>query len=437
MTFSRRGLLRAGARTALGAALAGSDLLDWAHAWAAEQPFQPEPGAELRLLRWGKFLDAEEQATLAALDAFTKATGVGVRVDNEWQDDIQTKASVAANIGAGPDIIWALHTTPHLFPDKLVDLSDVAAYLGGKHGGWYPIVEQYGKSGERWIGIPSIVIGIENVYRKSMLQQAGFETFPKTTDEFLTCLRNLKKNGTPAGYSFGKSPNDGATWCHWMLWSHGGRLVDENNNVALVSPETEAALEYAKAAYEALIPGTTAWNDASNNKAFLAGEIALTNNSPSIWGKARADKMAIASDITHGAFPIGPVGEPTEMHLFYPMIVYRYTKYPNAAKALISFYMEAPQYNALLERSTGYITQTLKGYENNPVWANNPDITIFKDATARARPVGYAGTLGYSAAAVLADFVVIDMFAEAVSGQASPKDAMEKAHKRAERYYRV
>ena len=45
MTLSRRGLLRAGAAAGLGAALAGTDLLDWAQAWAAEQPFQPEPGA--------------------------------------------------------------------------------------------------------------------------------------------------------------------------------------------------------------------------------------------------------------------------------------------------------------------------------------------------------------------------------------------------------
>jgi multiple sugar transport system substrate-binding protein len=37
---------------------------------------------------------------------------------------------------------------------------------------------------------------------------------------------------------------------------------------------------------------------------------------------------------------------------------------------------------------------------------------------------------------VLADFVVVDMFAETVTGQSSPKDAIQKAEKRAQRFYR-
>jgi multiple sugar transport system substrate-binding protein len=436
MRLVRRDVLRSGAMLALGA-VAGTSLLDHARAWAAEQPFAPEPGAELRFLRWGKFLDAEEQATLASIEAFSQATGVAVRVDSEWQDDIQTKAAVAANMDAGPDIIWALHTTPHLFPDKLVDLSDVASYLGQKYGGWYPIIEQYGKSGDRWIGIPSIVIGNELVYRRSHLEQAGFEAFPDRSDGFLELCRKLKANGTPAGFSFGKAPNDGNCWVHWLMWSHGGRLVDERNNVAILSAETEAALDYAKAIHETFVAGTTSWNDASNNKAFLAGEVSLTNNSPSIYGKARADGLEMAEDIDHALWPVGPVGEPTEMQLIYPMIVYKHTKYPNAAKALITYFMEAPQYDNLLQNSAGYITQTLKAFEANPVWESDPRIAIFKDCTARARSIAYAGGLGYSAAAALAEFIVADMFAEVVSGQGTAKEAMEKAQKRAERYYRI
>jgi multiple sugar transport system substrate-binding protein len=37
----------------------------------------------------------------------------------------------------------------------------------------------------------------------------------------------------------------------------------------------------------------------------------------------------------------------------------------------------------------------------------------------------------------MADYVLVDMFAEAVTGAASPKDAIEKAEKRINRYYRV
>jgi multiple sugar transport system substrate-binding protein len=40
-------------------------------------------------------------------------------------------------------------------------------------------------------------------------------------------------------------------------------------------------------------------------------------------------------------------------------------------------------------------------------------------------------------AATPADFVVVDMFAEAATGELSPRDAAEKAEKRAQRFYRA
>jgi multiple sugar transport system substrate-binding protein len=53
------------------------------------------------------------------------------------------------------------------------------------------------------------------------------------------------------------------------------------------------------------------------------------------------------------------------------------------------------------------------------------------------RPTGYAGKLGYASAGAGADFIVANMVAEAISGSKTPKEAMERAQKRAERYYKV
>jgi multiple sugar transport system substrate-binding protein len=47
------------------------------------------------------------------------------------------------------------------------------------------------------------------------------------------------------------------------------------------------------------------------------------------------------------------------------------------------------------------------------------------------------GKLGYASAGALADFIVQDMVAEAVSGSKTPKEAAERAQQRAERYYKV
>jgi multiple sugar transport system substrate-binding protein len=45
--------------------------------------------------------------------------------------------------------------------------------------------------------------------------------------------------------------------------------------------------------------------------------------------------------------------------------------------------------------------------------------------------------MGYASAACLADYIVLDMVAEAASGSKTPKAAAEAAQKRAERYYKV
>jgi multiple sugar transport system substrate-binding protein len=65
-----------------------------------------------------------------------------------------------------------------------------------------------------------------------------------------------------------------------------------------------------------MIPGVVSWNDASNNKAFLAGEIHWTFNGISIYVAATKDPnlKAIAEDMDHAHYPIGPIGEPTELH---------------------------------------------------------------------------------------------------------------------------
>lgn len=427
---TRRDVLRTGAMLT---AAAGGNLAAWAEAWAQEQPFKPEPGAKLRFLRWSRFLEAEDQATRANIAAFTKATGVEVAIDNEWQDDIQPKAAVAASSGAGPDLIWALHTVPHLFPDKLLDVSDVADYAGRKGGGWYPLLEAYCKSGGRWVAIANVVIGVLPVYRISHVKAAGFDAFPADTDGFLKLCQNLKANRTPAGFTFGKAPSDGNSFTHWLLWSHGGKVTDEAGKVAIDRPETLRALDYARALRETFPEGVLGWNDANNNQAFLSGNVSLTNNSVSIYGKAKADKLPFADDIDHGLWPVGPAGRPGELHLVYPMIAFKYTKYPNAAKALLAFMMEKAQYDALLEGSVGYLSQSLRAFEANPVWTSDPRIRNFKEVAARGVPVSHPAPVTPQAAAIFADFVVIDMFSDTVSGQLSPKEAVAKAARRVQR----
>jgi multiple sugar transport system substrate-binding protein len=423
--------------SALGAAGA-SGLLSFAEAWALEAPWKPESNAHLSMLRWKHFVQAEDNAFVQLLDSFTQVTGVRVEVTRESFEDVQPKASVAANTGAGPDLFWGLYSLPHLFPSRCVDVTDVADYLDRKYGGWVPSAQVYGRSGSRWIAIPVCVNGGAMNYRISALAKAGFSRFPETTDDFLEMAKATKRNNTPGGLALGHASGDGNGWAHWCLWAFGGSLVDRNDRVVINSPETEQALLYAKQLYENMVSGVASWNDASNNKAFLAGEISWTGNGISIYVAAQSDptKREIAEDMNHAYWPVGPVGRPTELHLVLPMLAMNYTRYPNACKALIAYLLEADQFNKWLMASGGYLTHCLNAYDSNPVWTTDPRRVPFRDVAKRTLTVGHPGSVGERAAAAIADFLVVDMFANVCTGRDDPQNAMRNIERQAQRIYR-
>ena len=439
---NRRKFLEGSAGAAAVASVGGAGALLAAPAVHAQTlTLKPEKDAKLRVLRWSRFVQGDIDAYMVNVKKFTDKTGIEVRVDNEGWEDVRPKAAVAANTGAGPDIILATNDDANLYPEKLLDVTDVAEYLGKKYGGWYPACEAYLRpDGKKWLGLALGAAGSYMVYRQSQVKAAGFDTFPKNTDDFLKMLKALKEKGTPGGMALGNATGDGL-WCNWLMWAFGGKLVDSNNKVVIDSPETIKALEYAKEMYATFIPGTLSWLDPNNNKAFLDSQISVTNNGISIYYAAKNSTdpkvKELQEDIQHASFPVGPVGVPTESHLFFNQMVMKYTKYPNAAKAFLQFMMEKEQFDAWQTGAGGYIAPPLAAYAASPIWTTDPKNTPYRDAVKNMRPTGYAGKLGYASAGAGADFIVVNMVAEAASGSKTPKEAAERAQKRAERYYKV
>lgn len=417
-----------------GSATTGADVFA-----AADIRIKPERGAKLRVLRWKPFVAGDLEAFEANTRKFSEQTGVEVKIETETWENLRARTLAVAAMGAGPDIIFGTNDDPHVFPEKLLILSDLAEYLGAKYGGWYDIARSYATHGGRWIALPQGVSALFMNYRIRHMNAAGFETFPRDLPGFLRLCRNLKKNGTPAGFSLGHAPGDANSFAHWCLWAHGGRVVDATNTVVLDAPETIAALHYARQLHEALIWGTLSWVDATNNRAFLAEEISLTANSISIYAAARdsADPRLrrIAADMDYAHYPVGPVGRPTQQNPLFLAFAFDYTPYPNAAREYLRFMWEAEQYGPWLVASKGFITQPLTHYESSPVWTADPKTTIFRGGFNVMLPTGYAGMLGIGSTRVLGDFVVVDMFAEVCSGARTPREAARRAAERARRYY--
>lgn len=438
MSIDRRKLLQGGAALAAGAVLTPALARRAMAQTAPAMTFTPEQGASLRLLRWVPFVAGEEAAWNANSKAFTDATGVEVRIDQESWEDVRPKAAVAANVGSGPDMVMSWFDDPFQYPDKLVDVTDLCTMLGEKNGGWYDGLRGYGERDGKFISTPLCAIGNAICYRDSHMKAAGFEEFPTDTEGFLKLCTALKEKGTPAGFPFGKAVGDGNNFVHWLLWSHGGQTVNEAGEVAINSPETVAAIEYAKKLYAVFIPGTESWLDINNNRAFLAGDVSLTANGVSLYYAAMKDEAtkALAEDIRTHVLPIGPVGTSIELHQTSTISIFNHCKFPNAAKAYLEWMYQPDQMNAWIQGASAYCCPALKDFSKNPVWTSNPVHEPYSKASGSLRPNGYAGPLGPASAGTMADYVLVDMFAEAVTGQRSTEDAIKNAERRIARYYR-
>jgi multiple sugar transport system substrate-binding protein len=406
---------------------------------AYQGQFKPEQGAQLRLLRWSGFVKSDEEIWNASTKKFSDATGVPVQVEYITWEDVRPKAALAANLGSGPDLVMGWYDDPHIYPQRLLDVSDVCDALGTRLGGWYDIGRTYGYSNDlkRWIAVPiGCPVACLN-YRTIWLKEAGFDAFPKDMQGLLNVCKALKQKGHPPGFALGRAVGDGNVWVHWMLWAFGGKAVEQDNRtISINRQETWAALEYAKELYPTFAPGTASWLDPNNNRAFLAGEVGLTNNGISIYYAAKKDFPQIAEDLNHANFPVGPVGRPTELHLFTTAFIFEHTRFPNAAKAYLDFMLDAPQGNPWVEGMNGYVTPALKAYRNNPVWTKDPKATPFRDGPDRMLHNGYAGAPGQKAAAAMSEFIVLDMFADATVNGMSAKDAAQRAEGRLRRIYR-
>ena len=117
--------------------MSSEQLLGYAKAWAQTAQWKPEAGAKINMMRWKRFVEAEDVAFMKIVDAFQKATGV----DNQrLRRTPLTIFSPRRRSPPTPDraSTWSGASTRcrSCSRTKCVDMTDVADYLGKKCGGW-------------------------------------------------------------------------------------------------------------------------------------------------------------------------------------------------------------------------------------------------------------------------------------------------------------
>jgi multiple sugar transport system substrate-binding protein len=392
-------------------------------------------GTRLHVLRWVDFIPACDVELKRQAGDAGKALGAEIQFEFINANDLQPRITAAIQSGGGPDIIMMLHNWPHLYANGVVDVSDLAEWQVKDQGAYYGQSEAATKVGGKFLALPHGVVGLQMAYRKSLFQEVGQTTWPKTLEELRQVGMKLKKKGKPIGQTLAHTFGDAPAWSYPLMWSFGGAETDKDGRTALDSKGTVESVKFMQAFWkDACDEGGLAWDDTNNNRAFLAGEIACTLNGASIYIAAKRGQEKIKDergeplvrDIDHGPIPAGPAGS-SAYHVAFSHAVMKYGKNQKLAKDFLKWLHGKEQFSKWFEVAEGFSVGSTKFWEQHPLWTTvDPPMKIYRQAAATSRMFGYAGPPSAKATEVYSKYIIVDMYAKAVQGLAA-EDAVKWA----------
>jgi multiple sugar transport system substrate-binding protein len=396
-------------------------------------------GATLHWLRWNDFVPASDQLLRKEIAAeCQKALGLKLNIETINGNDIQARITSAVQSGSGPDVICALNNWPQLYGESVADVSDVADELGKAQGGFYDTSKAVANDGKKWIAVPWCIVGLQIAYRKSWFAEVGYDggKFPQTWEEYREAGKKLKAKGRPLGQTLGHTFGDAPAFIYPYLWSWGGKEVEaDGKTVVLDSKATVESVKFLVAFWkEAHDEGGLAWDDSSNNRAFLSGTCAATNNGASIYIEALKKPDAyqtekgtpLKDDILHAPLPKGPGGQ-FSFHVPFSNMVMAYSKNQKPAKDFLRWITSKAVYEPWFVSQKGFSVGATTDWEKHKLWNDDPVMLPFKSAARTGRFAGHAGPSSRKAAEVLTKYILTDMYAKAVQGMA-PEEAVKAAH---------
>jgi multiple sugar transport system substrate-binding protein len=429
MTIDRRAFLKA-AGAATGAAVAGGIPAIVA---AQKAPSFPK-GTKLNILEWVSFVPASDVEFKRLAAEFGKLAGVDVTVDLINMNDLNPRIASAIETKAGPDIIMMISNWPHLYADGLADVDDVAEEIAKRDGAYYEHNKMVSVVGGAWKAVPLCSVPSTWAYREDWFKEAGASKFPDTWDEWRKAGIALKKKNRPMGQAFGHSLGDPNNWAYSVTWGFGGAEIDKGGKVVINSKETLEAVKFTVAVWkDCLDEGGLAWDDSSNNRAYLAGTISATINGASIYFVAKRQFPDIAKVTGHGHMPKGPGGR------FYNIggqgrAVMKYSKNQQVAKEFLRWFMDRPQYDKWMTANDGYVVGPTPHWEKHALWEKDPKLVPFKESVKFGRWPGYPGVPSRKSSEALVKYILVDMYAQAIKGMKA-EDAVKWAEAELKKAY--
>jgi len=196
--------------------------------------------------------------------------------------------------------------------------------------------------GKQW-ALPKFIDAGMLFYRTDLVPA---DKVPKTWDELLAAAKELKgQGGTQFGYLMQAKQYEGLV-CNAVefIASYGGKVVDENNNVVINSPETIKGLKkMVEIVKSDVVPSNiTTFTEPESHTSFIEGQSAFIRNWPYQYALANdAEQSKIVGKVGVAPLPAGDKGSAATLGGWMTAIN-KYSKHKEEAWEFVKF-MTGPE----------------------------------------------------------------------------------------------
>jgi multiple sugar transport system substrate-binding protein len=329
------------------------------------------------------------------------------------------------------------------------DVAPLVGQMVQRYGQVYSTARVTHQIGNKWIGLPFYDRTGGYFIREDKFAEQGFTVDGGSFDRWPRVLEAVRAVSRPDQnfYGWGMTVNrsgDGEAVVWDLVQAFGGALADESGQtVTLNTPQTVEGVRWLADVFRAqengglTPPGVNAWNDTSNNEAYLAGTVAMTSNAGTLYAKAVLDKNPVADATTLIQKPFTVSGQRLQGsggHYFYFMDGSRNF---DAAAQLTDYLLSDEVQQTLWQISAGYVVPAYANRWDNPLVRDNRIAKAFRPISFNEPPfpgMAWRGPVTEASEAVSGENVATDMMGEILAGK-SVEAAVRDAHDRAVSIY--
>lgn len=260
------------------------------------------------------FPDAGNKIEQQRIEQWGKNLGISVQVVSVNQNDTSKRVAAALQSGSMPDALTIGYDLAKVMAGnkQLAPVDDVYKAVGNAHDGWFTPIDK-ATTDKSWggsvYGVPLGFFGNILFRRTDLLKSAGYDTAPKTWQEF--AAQAAKITSAPKVYGAGLSVSnvlDGNLMTA-VMQSFGGRVADDaGKTCTLDTPKVKSFLTWVTDLYKNKVipPDAVTWDGAGDNNAYLAGGAGFIVNTGSVYLSMDAQDPELLKNSAYSALPAGP-----------------------------------------------------------------------------------------------------------------------------------